>query len=117
MANHLRASQSTCVEKYYSLVWYILILDIAEILIWQFVLISVFANQALHCKFKNKKEGKVLQIKSAINQFQINFSGEIQTLKRFKFFMQYWYAQAILVSMRPLWWLCCKPVCFVGTVL
>ena len=49
---------------------FILILDIAEILIWQFVLISFFANQALSLKIK---EGKVLQIKSAINQSKLIF--------------------------------------------
>ena len=85
MANHLRASQSAHAEKCYSLVWYILILDIAEILIWQFVLISFFANQALSLKMK--KRGQSFADKKCYKSVQINFSGEIQTLKRFKFFM------------------------------
>ena len=64
----------------------LLILDIAEILILQFVLISVFINQALSLKIK-KKRGQSFADKKWYKLGQINFSGEIQTLKRFKFFM------------------------------
>ena len=50
-----------------------------------------------------KKRGKVLQIKSVTNQSK-------------KIFLVI-SAKGIVVSMCPLLWLCCKPVCFACTVL
>ena len=59
-------------------------LDITEIVIWQFALFSFFVEQALSLKIKRR--GQSFADRKCHKSVQINFSDEIQTLKHFKFF-------------------------------
>ena len=59
---------------YHSFQQFTVILDIAEILIWQFVLFSFFAVQALSLKIKRR--GQSFADKKCYKSVQIIFAGE-----------------------------------------